>query len=114
MINKENTKHYKWGNNCDSWIFHESQNLSVKYESMPPNTLEVLHYHNYAQQFFYILKGEATFKINNEITKVKPNEGLAVLSKEKHFIKNELSTNLDFLVISQPNADSDKITFKNN
>lgn len=113
MINKENTKHYKWGSNCDSWVFHDNKNLSVKLESMPPNTSEVLHYHNDAQQFFYILNGEATFHLNNEVTKVKSNEGIAVLPQEKHFIKNELSTNLDFLVISQPNADSDRIIFKN-
>lgn len=58
---KKNTEHYFWGENCDSWIFHNAENLVVKQEIMPPKTSEKLHFHELAQQFFYVLKGEATF-----------------------------------------------------
>ena len=40
MINKENSKSYKWGDNCDSWIFVDEENLSEKLESMPSRTRE--------------------------------------------------------------------------
>jgi hypothetical protein len=40
--------------------------LSVKQERMPAGTSEALHYHEHAQQFFFILKGTATFEIDHE------------------------------------------------
>jgi len=43
---------------------------------MPPNTSEALHYHQKAQQFFYILLGPATFEMEDEIFEVKSTEGL--------------------------------------
>ncbi len=38
MINRENSKNYKWGDSCDSWIFVDKENLSIKSESMPSKT----------------------------------------------------------------------------
>ena len=52
---KENSEHYFWGEQCDSWVFHNNDNLVVKQEMMPPKTSEKLHFHKLAQQFFYIL-----------------------------------------------------------
>lgn len=66
IIEKKKAKHYTWGTNCDSWIFLDTSDLSVKLEKMPPKTNEKLHYHSKTQQFFYILEGEATFFIEEE------------------------------------------------
>ena len=50
-------KHFLRGEGCDGWVLADNKELSVKQERMPPNTAEDLHYHEKAQQFFYILKG---------------------------------------------------------
>ncbi len=106
---KENRAHYFWGEHCDSWVFHKSENLVVKQEIMPPKTAEKLHFHEVAHQFFYILKGEATFYIEEEKFTVKSNEGITIEPKKKHFIANETSENLEFLVISNPSTDEDRV-----
>ena len=53
--------HYIWGEHCDGWNLVDRADLSVKMERMPPHTAEQEHFHEHARQFFYILKGVATF-----------------------------------------------------
>lgn len=106
---KDNSEHYIWGNNCDSWVLRNSQNLSVKQEKMPANTSEKLHFHENAEQFFYILKGEAVFYVNNEKFSVKSGESISILPKAKHYISNEFQEDLEFLVISNPTTNNDRI-----
>jgi mannose-6-phosphate isomerase-like protein (cupin superfamily) len=66
-INKyEPLNHYKWGNNCDGWVLVDTEDLSVKQERMSPQTSEALHYHEKAQQFFFILRGIATFEVEEK------------------------------------------------
>ncbi len=68
---KKSSEHYTWGQNCDGWHLLKTNSLSVIQERMPPNTSEALHYHQKAQQFFYILLGQATFEMEGEIFEVK-------------------------------------------
>jgi mannose-6-phosphate isomerase-like protein (cupin superfamily) len=105
---KNNSEHYIWGNNCDSWILKDSQTLSIKQEIMPYGTAEKLHFHEKAEQFFYILKGEAVFYINEEMFSVKTGESITILPKSKHYISNESDENLEFLVISNPSTNNDR------
>jgi mannose-6-phosphate isomerase-like protein (cupin superfamily) len=112
IIDKQNANHYLWGNNCDSWVLADTEGLSVKQESMPSYTKEQLHFHTQAQQFFYILKGIATFYVDNEKVIVSEQKGLLVSAKTKHYIANETTQTLEFLVISQPSTNNDRIEIK--
>ncbi len=76
---------------------------------MPPGAAEKLHFHERAEQFFYILKGEAAFYINGEKFSVKTGESVSVLPKSKHCIANESSEDLEFLVVSNPSTNNDRI-----
>ncbi len=105
----QNSEHYNWGDNCDGWYLINTNNLSVIQESMPPNTRETIHYHNFSQQFFYILKGHATFILNEKTAELKEGEGLHIKPKTIHQIKNNSSKSLHFLVISQPASKDDRI-----
>lgn len=108
MINKQTAQHYLWGKNCDSWIFCNSKNLSVKLESMPPGTREVLHKHLKKEQFFFVLNGTAHFSISGKTTVINMQEGIEVSAGTPHFIENRSEDGLDFLVISSPNIDEDR------
>lgn len=110
MIHKENSKSYKWGNNCDSWNFVDKENLSIKLESMPSRTKEKLHFHFNAQQFFYILKGKATFYVMGKTELISENQGILIDPQTEHYIANETEIPLDFLVISQPTTNNDRTT----
>lgn len=105
---KNNAEHYIWGNGCDSWVLKDSENLSVKQEIMPSQTAEKLHFHHHAEQFFYILKGEAVFYTNDEKFSVKAGESISILPKSKHYISNESENDLEFLVISNPSTNNDR------
>lgn len=106
---KKNSEHYIWGNGCDSWVLKDDRNLSVKQEKMPSGTSEKLHFHEHAEQFFYILKGEAVFYLNDEKIFVKTGESISILPGAKHYISNEASGDLEFLVISSPSTNNDRI-----
>ena len=106
---KHNSEHYTWGNACDSWVLNDSSNLSVKHEKMPAGTAEQLHFHERAEQVFYILKGEAMLQINNEKFQVRSGESISILPGSKHFISNESEDEIEFLVISSPSTYNDRI-----
>jgi len=110
IIDKETAQHYVWGSNCDSWILVDTPGLSVKQESMPGHTREKLHFHTTAQQFFYILKGTATFYVEESKIVVTEQKGISVDPQTKHYIANETTEPLDFLVISQPTTNHDRTT----
>jgi mannose-6-phosphate isomerase-like protein (cupin superfamily) len=110
IIDKNNADHYLWGGYCDSWVLANTDGLSVKQESMPANTREKLHFHTYAQQFFFILKGTATFYIDEEKIIATEQKGILIQPQRKHFIANETEATLEFLVISQPTTNNDRTT----
>lgn len=112
IVDKETAQHYLWGNNCDSWVLVDTTGLSVKQESMPGHTREKLHFHTTAQQFFYILKGIATFYIEEEKIVVAEQKGLSIAPQTKHYIANETEETLEFLVISQPTTNNDRTTME--
>lgn len=104
-----NSEHYNWGNDCDGWHLVQSDSLSIIHEKMPPGSSENLHYHNNAQQFFYILKGSAVFEVENETFKVHNGQGFYIPPKKKHRIFNESDQALEFIVTSEPKSHGDRI-----
>jgi mannose-6-phosphate isomerase-like protein (cupin superfamily)/N-acetylglutamate synthase-like GNAT family acetyltransferase len=106
---KLNSEHYNWGVTCEGWHLLKSDTLSVIQELMPSGTSEQMHFHEKAQQFFYILSGTATFTINGLQQTVNSGEGIHILPKTLHRIANHDNINLEFVLSSQPNAHGDRI-----
>jgi len=100
---------YTWGDDCYGWTFVDTPELSIKQELMPPDTSEKLHYHEYADQFFFILKGRAKFDIDGTERILKANEGLQIKAGQKHRISNVTDTDLEFILYSQPSTNNDRI-----
>lgn len=109
-ISKENSKSYDWGESCKGWHLVNSKDLSVIQEVMPPKTKEIMHKHALSQQFFFVLKGTATFLVDAKEFIVKKGEGIYIKPNVMHQIQNKNSDNLEFLVISQPHAHGDRFT----
>lgn len=108
-VSKENGSHYTWGNSCDSWVLCDLPGLSVKQERMPVGTKEQLHYHQQATQFFFVLKGVATFYVEEKKIELKEQEGITIEKNKKHFVVNESEEAIEFLVVSHPNTTNDRI-----
>jgi mannose-6-phosphate isomerase-like protein (cupin superfamily) len=110
IVSKHNSlKHYQWGEDCDGWNLVDEQPLSVKLERMPPRTFENKHYHKKAKQFFYILKGEAVFEIQQQRISVKSEQGIYIEAGKEHRIINETEEDLEFMLTSQPSTTDDRI-----
>src|ERR1700742_3947223 len=106
----KNAEHYTWGDNCDGWHLLRSDSLSVIQERMPPGTSEQRHYHERAQQVFYILSGTATFEVEGQEKTVEANQSIHVPPKTRHCIANKAEADLYFLVISEPKSHGDRVT----
>src|SRR3954465_8980573 len=104
----EPLNHYKWGQDCDGWVFVDTENLSVKQERMPAQTFEALHYHEKAQQFFFILKGIATFEVEEKSFTAQAGEGFYIEAMKKHRIINNTSEEIEFILSSQPSTNKDR------
>ena len=102
-------KHYTWGNECDGWSLVDEETFSIKQERMPAGTSEAKHYHQQAQQFFFILNGTASFEIDNSIIKVNSGEGFHVKAGTIHNISNKETKDLEFILYSQPSTNNDRI-----
>ncbi len=107
-ISKQNSEHYIWGENCDSWILLNLESLSIKQEIIPPNSQEEFHFHKTAQQFFFIIKGTATFVIDEKTFEVEEKSGFYIAPEQVHLIENRSNVDLEFLVISNPSTNNDR------
>ncbi|BCE03800.1 cupin domain-containing protein [Marinicellulosiphila megalodicopiae] len=108
-ISTQNSEHYKWADICDGWHLLKSENLSVIEELVPPGSTETLHYHCRAEQFFYVLSGQATMIINDSRKIIESFSGIYVPKNAKHQLINETDQALRFLVISTPPSHGDRV-----
>ena len=108
-ISTRTAEHYIWGSACDGWHLLRSDSLSVIQERMPPGTAEQRHWHERAQQVFFVLTGEATFELGGAKVTLGPQESLHVPPGTPHRIANHGPADLHFLVISEPKAHGDRV-----
>ncbi|MBS1853623.1 MAG: cupin domain-containing protein [Acidobacteria bacterium] len=108
-VNRATAEHYLWGQGCDGWRLLQDPQLSVIQEQMPPGTAEVRHFHRAAQQFFYVLAGEARMEVNGETFPLPAGEGIHIPAGVPHQIWNESPAPVQFLVISQPASQGDRV-----
>jgi mannose-6-phosphate isomerase-like protein (cupin superfamily) len=109
-LSRENAPHYVWGDNCDGWRLLQESNLSVIEERMPPDASEVRHFHTNAQQFFFILSGQAVMETNSERILLLAGQGVAIPPRTRHQFRNHSEEPVRFLVISQPSSYGYRVT----
>ncbi|PKF60737.1 cupin domain-containing protein [Psychromonas sp. psych-6C06] len=108
IIEKSTAIHYQWGDNCDGWHLVKSKQLSVIQERMLAGCCESNHYHQNAEQFFYIISGLATMKLKNKTLTLKAGEGVHIEAGTAHQLCNESEHELNFIVTSAPPSHGDK------
>lgn len=104
VTSRANAEHYTWGAECQGWHLVKGSGLSVIEEMMPAGTTEQVHRHLMAQQFFYVLSGEAVMEFENAKVVIRGGEGLRVAPGVPHRIRNASQSEVRFLVISQPST----------
>jgi len=76
---------------------------------MPPGTSEVPHFHRRAQQFFFILAGVATMRIEGADQTLIERSGIDVPAGVVHQMRNDSDRDVEFLVISMPSSHGDRV-----
>ena len=76
---------------------------------MPAGAAEIRHYHKHAQQFFFMLFGEAIIEVDDEEIRLSAGEGLQITPGQHHRIKNSSPHLIRFLVISEPPSHGDRV-----
>jgi mannose-6-phosphate isomerase-like protein (cupin superfamily) len=109
MISTENAEHYIWGEVCDGWHLLKRDDMSVIQERVPAGAAEVMHYHERARQFFYILEGEGRMIFEDQEVILQKSHGVEVPPMVKHQFKNSSQADVHFLVISVPPTRGDRI-----
>jgi mannose-6-phosphate isomerase-like protein (cupin superfamily) len=107
-ISKATAEHYTWGKDCDGWHLVKNPQLSVIQERMPARTAEVRHFHHHAQQFFYILAGQAAMEVDGRTMILSAGEGIWIPAETPHQMRNDSEDEVHFLVISHPPSHGDR------
>lgn len=76
---------------------------------MPAGTSEVRHHHTNARQFFYVLRGTLTVKMQGQMLEIEPGAGLEIPPGLAHLARNFAAEPVRFLVISAPTARGDRV-----
>jgi len=109
VISIENAEHYIWGEICDGWHLLKRDDMSVIHERVPAGGAEIMHHHNTARQFFYILEGQGTMVFEDHEVVLNKEQGLEIPPQIKHQFKNESNADVHFLVISVPPTRGDRV-----
>ena len=100
---------YTWGDGCQGWHLLRMAGLSVIEERMPPGTREVRHWHARASQFFYVLAGTLSLEVEGITHQLGPRCGIELPQGTAHQAINESGSPVEFLVVSTPPAQGDRI-----
>lgn len=109
VVSIENAEHYIWGGISEGWHLLKHDDMSVIQERVPAGGAEVMHYHNTARQFFYILEGEGTMVLEDRQVVLQKGEGLEIAPQVSHQFKNQSAVDVHFLVISVPSTRGDRV-----
>jgi mannose-6-phosphate isomerase-like protein (cupin superfamily) len=107
-LSKSTAEHYTWGNQCDGWQLVKNAQLSVIQERMPAGTSEVRHFHHHAQQFFFVLAGQAVMEVEGRPVALTAGEGIWIPPGKSHQMRNDSCNEVHLLVISQPPSHGDR------
>jgi len=104
-----NAEHYLWGDASDGWHLLKRDNVSVVQERVPAGCSEVIHYHQFSRQFFYILEGQGNMVFKDQSVTLRTGEGLEIPPGIPHQFTNSSQSDVHFLVISVPKSQGDRI-----
>jgi mannose-6-phosphate isomerase-like protein (cupin superfamily) len=109
VTNIRTAEHYSWGGTCDGWHLLATPALSIIQERMPPGTAEVRHYHQHAQQFFFVLVGALSLEIDGLLHRLEARDGIQIPAGASHCVSNQTELPTEFIVVSGPPSHGDRV-----
>jgi mannose-6-phosphate isomerase-like protein (cupin superfamily) len=109
IVDLGSAEHYVWGEVNDGWYLVNRADLSVIRERMPGGARETPHFHRKARQFFQVLRGTLTVRIDGVDTRVGEGQGIEIPPGTPHQAINAGRAPIEFLVVSAPNSHGDRV-----
>jgi mannose-6-phosphate isomerase-like protein (cupin superfamily) len=109
IVSTESAEHYFWGKVGEGWHLLKREGMSVIQERVPAGGGEVMHYHEQARQFFYILEGEGLMVLEDRALVLQKGQGMEIPPRVRHQFKNQSTQDVHFLVISVPSTRGDRV-----
>jgi mannose-6-phosphate isomerase-like protein (cupin superfamily) len=109
VVSIQNAEHYIWGEICDGWHLLKRDDMSIIQERVPAGGAEIMHYHDSARQFFYVLEGEGMLVFEDHRLLLHRGDGIEIPPQVKHQFWNQSNSDVYFLVISVPTARGDRV-----
>lgn len=79
-----------------------SNDLSIAYLELPPNTSTPKHFHPEMAEVYYVLEGSAQLMVNDEVREIFKNDTVFIGKKMIHQLVNHTEKTLHLLTISTP------------
>jgi mannose-6-phosphate isomerase-like protein (cupin superfamily) len=108
-ISIDNAEQYIWGDNCRGWHLLRQEGMSIIQERVPSGGSEILHIHEHARQFFFVLEGECSIVLGGEVVVLKKHQGIGVEPGIPHQFRNDSDDAVVFLVVSVPPSHGDRV-----
>lgn len=86
-------------------------NQSLAEATLPPTRATQRHYHQLAEELYFILEGTGMMEINGEVRKVRPGDGVLIPPGAWHQITADADTTLRFLCCCSPPYSHDDTYF---
>ncbi len=108
-VSRDTQTAYQWGDGGVGWPLVETEGLLVIEETLAPGCSEKNHYHNQAEQCFYMLAGCAVMQFaDGRYVEIDTGMALQIPPKTRHAIVNQTGEEIRFLVISAPSSRGDR------
>jgi mannose-6-phosphate isomerase-like protein (cupin superfamily) len=107
-VSKRNVERFVWREVCEGWRLVDETSLQVIQERMPPATFELRHLHERTHQLYFILEGEATVELDDELFVLEAGDGIEIPASRPHQIRNDSPGDLEFLVVSTGRTREDR------
>ena len=91
---------------CDAMVVVDEPQLRVQLEQLPAGAMELLRFYARADQFFYVLSGEATVELEGRQEHLSKGQGLLMQPGTAYRICNNGDATLRYIVTSQPEQDA--------
>ena len=108
-ISVNNAPYFAWGDDCHGWWLKKNGDFTVIFESMPKDTSEIAHFHEYSEQFFYVIEGELVIEVETVQHRLKKQESIIIAPKMVHRVFNDSDCIVKFLVVSCPDSHQDRV-----
>ena len=108
-VGRDTVASSRWMEVCEGWTLLAQGDLHVMLERMPASTREVRHWHAATRQFYFVLRGQASVVVGDDVVFLEAEHGIEIPAGVVHQMRARGERPLEFLVISTQPPRGDRV-----